>query len=56
MGVNIKEEFLQKEEWIDAVKYMSPRPRYNHIELQGEMYLQVMFLTFSESMYMQPPR
>ena len=41
MGVNIKEEFLQKEEWIDTVKYMSPRPRYNHIELQGEMYLQL---------------
>ena len=27
MGVDIKEDFLQKEEWIDTVKYMSPRPR-----------------------------
>ena len=41
MGVDIKEDFLQKEEWIDTVKYMSPRPRYNHIELQGEVYIQL---------------
>lgn len=24
---------LLKEEWIDNIKYMSPRPRYNHIEI-----------------------
>ena len=36
MGVDIKEDFLQKEEWINNIKFISPRPRYNHIELQGE--------------------
>jgi hypothetical protein len=36
----IKQSLL-KEEWIDNIKYMSPRPRYNHIELQGELYLQL---------------
>ena len=30
-----------KEEWINNIKFMSPRPRYNHIELQGELYLQL---------------
>jgi len=30
-----------KEEWIDNIKYMTPRPRYNHIELQGEIYFQI---------------
>ena len=30
-----------KEEWIDNIKYMTPRPRYNHIELQGELYFQI---------------
>ena len=39
MGVDIKEDFLQKEEWINNIKFMSPRPRYNHIELQGEIYM-----------------
>ena len=32
---------LLKEEWIENIKYMTPRPRYNHIELQGELYLQL---------------
>jgi Uncharacterized protein conserved in cyanobacteria len=35
------EKLLLKEEWINNIKYMSPRPRYNHIELQGELYLQL---------------
>ncbi|GEP67035.1 hypothetical protein CBE01nite_48030 [Clostridium beijerinckii] len=35
------EKSLLKEEWINNIKYMSPRPRYNHIELQGELYLQL---------------
>ena len=39
MGVDIKEDFLQKEEWINNIKFMSPRPRYNHIELQGYIYV-----------------
>ncbi|WP_315074485.1 Uma2 family endonuclease [uncultured Clostridium sp.] len=30
-----------KEEWINNVKYISPKHRYNHIELQGELYLQL---------------
>ncbi|BCZ45198.1 hypothetical protein psyc5s11_12650 [Clostridium gelidum] len=30
-----------KEEWIDNIKYMTSRPRYNHIELQGELYFQI---------------
>lgn len=41
MALNFNEDFLQKEEWINAIKYMSPRPRYNHVELQGEIYLQL---------------
>ena len=41
MGVDINEDFLQKEEWINNIKFMSPRPRYNHIELQGEIYMQL---------------
>ena len=41
MGVDIKEDFLQKEEWINNIKFISPRPRYNHIELQGEIYMQL---------------
>ena len=41
MGVDIKEDFLQKEEWINNIKFMSPRPRYNHIELQGDIYMQL---------------
>ena len=41
MGVDIKEDFLHKEEWINNIKFMSPRPRYNHIELQGEIYMQL---------------
>ena len=40
MALNINEDFLQKEEWINTIKYMSPRPWYNHVELQGEIYLQ----------------
>ena len=40
MGVDFKQHFLEKEEWIDTIKFMSPRPCYNHIEIQGEIYLQ----------------
>ncbi|EKQ50516.1 MULTISPECIES: Uma2 family endonuclease [unclassified Clostridium] len=36
----IKQSLL-KEEWIDNIKYMSTGPRYNHIEIQGELYLQL---------------
>ncbi|MBP2021199.1 Uma2 family endonuclease [Clostridium punense] len=41
MPLNADKVFFQKEEWINTVKYMSPRPRYNHVELQGELYLQL---------------
>lgn len=41
MGVDINEDLLQKEEWINNIKFMAPRPRYNHIELQGEIYMQL---------------
>ena len=41
MEFNDMRQSLLKEEWIDNVKYMTPRPRYNHIELQGELYLQL---------------
>ena len=41
MGVDIKEDFFQKEEWINNIKFMSPRHRYNRIELQGEIYMQL---------------
>ena len=41
MGVDINEDFLHMEEWINNIKFMSPRPRYNHIELQGEIYMQL---------------
>ena len=41
MELNINQDFFQKEEWIDTIKYISPRSRYNHIELQGEVYLQL---------------
>ena len=38
---DVMKQSLLKEEWIDNVKFMTPRPRYNHIELQGELYLQL---------------
>lgn len=47
MGGGTSEEFNElntsiiKEEWINNVKFMSPRPIYNHIELQGEIYFQL---------------
>lgn len=41
MESNKEKLSLLKEEWINNVKYMLPRPRYNHIELQGELYLQL---------------
>ena len=40
MGLDFKQDFSQKEEWINAIKFISPRPCYNHIEIQGEIYLQ----------------
>ena len=30
-----------KEDWIDNIKYMTLRARYNHIELQEELYFQI---------------
>lgn len=41
MKIDIQEDIFEKEEWIDKIKYMSPRPRYNHIQLQGEIYMQL---------------
>jgi Uma2 family endonuclease len=41
MEFNDMKQSLLKEEWIDDIKYITPRPRYNHIELQGELYLQL---------------
>lgn len=41
MEFDATKQSLLKEEWIDNVKFMTPRPRYNHIELQGELYLQL---------------
>ena len=28
-----------KEEWINGVKYMSPRPQYNHVSSQGYIFI-----------------
>lgn len=41
MGLDIKLDYIQKEEWINNIKFISPRPRYNHVELQGEIYIQL---------------
>lgn len=41
MELNTGNTHELKEEWIDNIKYMTPRPRYNHIELQGELYFQI---------------
>ena len=41
MAVDINVDLFQKEEWINNIKFMSPRSRYNHIELQGEIYIQL---------------
>lgn len=41
MGLDIKVDFFKKEEWISAIKFISPIPRFNHIELQGEIYIQL---------------
>lgn len=32
------EDNLMKEEWIDGVVMMSPRPQYNHVEMEGSLY------------------
>lgn len=29
---------LMKEEWIDGNLMMSPRPQYNHVEMEGSLY------------------
>lgn len=39
MDINV--DLFQKEEWINNIKFMSLRSRYNHIELQGEIYIQL---------------
>lgn len=36
MGLDINKDFLEKQEWINNIKFISPRPRYNHIELKQE--------------------
>lgn len=41
MELNIGDMHELKEEWIDNIKYMTPRPRYNHIELQSELHFQI---------------
>lgn len=41
MGLDIKGDFSRNEEWINNIKFMSLRSRYNHIELQGEIYMQL---------------
>ena len=32
------EDNLIKEEWINGNVMMSPRPQYNHIEMEGSLY------------------
>lgn len=32
------EDNLMKEEWIDGNVMMSPRPQYNHVEMEGVLY------------------
>lgn len=32
------EDNLMKEEWIDGIVMMSPRPQYNHVEMEGFLY------------------
>lgn len=41
MALDIKEDFFQKEEWIDTVKYMSPRPQFNHMEIEGAVFVEL---------------
>lgn len=38
IGVSSVENNLIKEEWIDGVVLMSPRPQYNHVEMEGSLY------------------
>ncbi len=30
-----------KEEWINGIRYMSPRPQYDHISIQGHIYIEL---------------
>ena len=32
------EDNLMKEEWVNGIVMMSPRPQYNHIEIEGSLY------------------
>lgn len=32
------EDNLMKEEWVDGIVMMSPRPQYNHVEMEGSLY------------------
>lgn len=41
MELNIGGMHELKEEWIDNVKYITPRPRYNHLELQSKLHFQI---------------
>ena len=32
------EDNLIKEEWVNGIVMMSPRPQYNHVEIEGSLY------------------
>jgi Uma2 family endonuclease len=32
------EDNLMKEEWVNGIVMMSPRPQYNHVEMEGSLY------------------
>jgi len=32
------EDNLIKEEWVNGIVMMSPRPQYNHVEMEGSLY------------------
>ncbi|NMM65848.1 Uma2 family endonuclease [Clostridium sp. P21] len=41
MGVDEMENNLIKEEWINGIVMMSPRPQYNHMQIEGKIYMQL---------------
>ena len=41
MGVDKMESNLVKEEWINGIAMMSPRPQYNHMKIEGKIYFQL---------------
>lgn len=38
IGVRNMEDNSIKEEWVDGIVMMSPRPQYNHVEMEGSLY------------------